>query len=555
MASFTKLRVGVVLPSLTAAAWEWALLKKIRESDCAHISLIVLVSDGSEVGNSGLDTTRNPLVGGIRALLMRANDLLENRTRLQPDALARCDVGDLVGGVPVIRLSQPRSGAQHLSRNERAALESHELDVIVSLASVPLPSEWTAAAKYGVWSLRHGDERASYGYPPGFWEIFLSTPVIASSLEIAASGADAHVVDRLFSPADPNSVRRCMNNVLWKAVPLIPRRLKELHGYGRAAFPRPNRNVHSAVPVRAGKRARPSAAQLAKHLAQMCARGLRDKVHDWLYLSQWILLFHMGETAPCMDLSQFRKIVPPKDRLWADPVAVLRGGKYYIFVEEVPFATNKGHISVIVMDPTGSHGPAVQVLERPYHLSYPFVFDADGQTYMIPESSSNRTVELYRCADFPTRWEFVTNLLADVCAVDATLLRYKGKWWLFANMAETPGSSTWDELYLFHADSLLGAQWSPHPLNPIVTDVTRARPAGPIFEKEGRLYRPGQDCSVRYGYGIRVHEITELSEHTYDEVEVASIMPSWDKKIIAAHMLAHAGALTVADALQPRSKL
>ncbi len=39
---------------------------------------------------------------------------------------------------------------------------------------------------------------------------------------------------------------------------------------------------------------------------------------------------------------------------------------------------NKGHISVIRMDEQGVYSEPVKVLERPYHLSYPFVFEWEG---------------------------------------------------------------------------------------------------------------------------------------------------------------------------------
>ena len=41
------------------------------------------------------------------------------------------------------------------------------------------------------------------------------------------------------------------------------------------------------------------------------------------------------------------KIIPPKDRFWADPHVLFKDNKYYIFIEEYIFNKKKGHISVI----------------------------------------------------------------------------------------------------------------------------------------------------------------------------------------------------------------
>jgi hypothetical protein len=204
------------------------------------------------------------------------------------------------------------------------------------------------------------------------------------------------------------------------------------------------------------------------------------------------------------------------------------------------------------MDESGVCRPPVKVLERDYHLSYPLLFEWHGELYMIPESGDNRTVELYRCTDFPTGWEFVRNLMEGIEAYDSTVLHQNGRWWIFANVVEERGASSWDELFLFHSESLLANEWIPHRLNPVVSDVRRARPAGAIIREEGRLYRPSQDCSVRYGYAVRINEITRLSVDEYEETESVSIVPDGSNHIIGTHTYARAGNLTVLDALRPR---
>ena len=47
---------------------------------------------------------------------------------------------------------------------------------------------------------------------------------------------------------------------------------------------------------------------------------------------------------------------------------------------------------------------------------------------MLPETSGNRTVELYRCVEFPHRWELDRVLMDGVHAVDATLAEHDRRW-------------------------------------------------------------------------------------------------------------------------------
>ena len=130
------------------------------------------------------------------------------------------------------------------------------------------------------------------------------------------------------------------------------------------------------------------------------------------------------------------------------------------------------------IDEEGRWKQPYPVLERPYHLSYPFVFEHDGNTYMLPETAANGTIELYECEEFPHRWVLKKTMMEGVYAVDSTLHFHEGRWWLFTNIRDNEGASSDDELFLFFADSPLAENWTPHPLNPIVSDASCARPAG-----------------------------------------------------------------------------
>jgi hypothetical protein len=184
-------------------------------------------------------------------------------------------------------------------------------------------------------------------------------------------------------------------------------------------------------------------------------------------------------------------------------------------------------------------------LDCDYHLSYPFVFQNGGEWYMLPETSENRTVELWRATEFPWRWELDKVLLRDVVAVDPTLLEHDGRLWLFLNLNETGASH--EELFLFHADSLHD-EWRPHPMNPVVSDLRRARPAGGFFVEAGQLYRPAQDCSADYGSAIWLHRVDVLDEHEYRETPVRRIDASWHPGATSTHTISRAGGFDAIDA-------
>jgi hypothetical protein len=199
------------------------------------------------------------------------------------------------------------------------------------------------------------------------------------------------------------------------------------------------------------------------------------------------------------------------------------------------------------MQQSGNYSDPVKVLEEPFHLSYPQVFDYNGILYMIPETHLAKSINLYQCTNFPTEWKHRATLMDSVNAVDSTMLFHKNKWWLFTNISEPEGTFIYNELFLFYSDNLLSHNWNSHPMNPVISDIKRARSAGKIFERNGKLYRPSQSGNPRYGYGIKLNEIVVLTENDYLEKEISFIEPKWDKKLIGVHTLCHENRLTMID--------
>jgi hypothetical protein len=285
---------------------------------------------------------------------------------------------------------------------------------------------------------------------------------------------------------------------------------------------------------------------------QRIIRKLDKTLASVLFLDQWVIMtaFHMDYKS--LHWRGLTPLLPPKDRYWGDPFVIRRADRYYVFIEEKPYATGRGHIACLTLDAAGTLLESQVVLEREYHMSYPLLFEHEGALFMMPETAANRTLEVYRCARFPDRWELSKTLMRDLYAVDATLLQHDGRFWLFANVREAGGSSL-NALHLFWADSPLADVWTPHPRNPVVQDIGSARPAGNIFLEDGQLIRPAQDSSRRYGGSLRFNRITALTEEDYRE-ETVSVFAPGGGKVRATHTFNQAAGLTVVDAVVRRPR-
>jgi len=198
----------------------------------------------------------------------------------------------------------------------------------------------------------------------------------------------------------------------------------------------------------------------------------------------------------------------------ADPFMLRRDHTWHLFFEVQHSQTQLGEIGLATSDDAHTWTYQSIVLREPFHLSYPYVFEWQGNYYMIPETLNAGAVCLYKALDFPYNWSRVARLIEGQLA-DPSIVRFEDHWWLFA--CSTPYQH--DTLRLYFASELAGP-WTEHPQSPLIqNDNCRARPAGRIIQFDNRLFRFAQDCVPQYGSSVRAFEISNLHEHTYAEVE------------------------------------
>jgi hypothetical protein len=217
-------------------------------------------------------------------------------------------------------------------------------------------------------------------------------------------------------------------------------------------------------------------------------------------------------------------LADPIDHFYADPFPFRWRDKDYLFFEDLDQKTQKGIISVVEFDEQGRPGPAIPVLEEPWHLSYPFLIEADGEIWMVPEASLSGEISIYRATRFPFGWEKHSTLVSGIEAADATVIQHGGKYWMFAVTRDGIGGYS-DTLCLWSAETLLGP-WRPHAANPLVINDRTARPAGNMIWRDGKLLRPVQDCRNGYGAALGLAQVTRLDDEQFEQVIVTHLGPS-----------------------------
>lgn len=542
------LRVGLLIDSFVQRKWIHKVITDIQSSGIAEIAVVIK----NEVASK-------PQPGRLKSYWQNRNYLLyalyekidDRRVKVKPDAFEPVDIKPLVSDCPVITVMPiMKAYSDWFPEETLKQIREFDLDLALCFGFRILKGEALRIARHGVWSFHHGDNLVNRGGPAGFWEVMDRIPVTGSILQVLTEDLDnGRVIYRSLSPtSDRFSVKANRNNLYWKSSSFVMRKLRDLaEGLPLCT---PENQLYRPYSNRLFRM--PTNRQMVPRLSRLAANLVASKFRHMLNSEQWALAYRF-RSGPCdanNTLYRFKNLLPPKESFWADPCVIQVEERYYVFLEEYLYATGKGHISVIELDRKGVVNGPTKVLERDYHLSYPFVFEWNNDYYMVPESAANKTIELYRSTSFPFEWQLEKVLMTDIRAADATLAEVDGTWWMFVSIAE---HSIPDELFLFFADSPLGP-WTAHPRNPVKSDVRGSRPAGKLFDWNGSVYRPAQDSSGRYGYAMSINRITKLDREGFREEQVSSILPNWNNKLLGTHTLSICGDLTVIDCLVKRRR-
>jgi len=427
------LRIGVLIDTTEVPAWSYQMLESITKGDYATVEVLIL-DDGEAPPNpiqgSAFTQKCNAFVNTVSDKLYHGIVIRDNgRTR----AFSPKPIQTLLPDTPILKVdTQKTRHTDTLPPDAIRDIAALELDVLVRVGFRILRGDVLTVAKYGVWSILTCDNEVLRGGPPAYWETMQNADMIGSGVQILNEELDrGQVIYRSFADVDRFSVRNTLRNMMWKSQDFIPRMLKRLHAEGDAMFDDlrlsdDNTHATSTVPIMKT----PSPLVHFKNVLRKTVDTVTWVVHNKTNIRQWCLLFHFGDD-PFTPASEYTKILPPKDRIWADPFIMKRDNTYYIFIEEMLLAEDRGFISVMEMDESGRYTQPKPIIKNEHHLSYPHVFEHEGETWMIPESSSGLKLSLYRCTEFPYQWEFVMNLMEGIKIVDVSLCFKDGYWWLY----------------------------------------------------------------------------------------------------------------------------
>ena len=409
-------------------------------------------------------------------------------------------------------------------------IKSYNLDFILRFGFDIIRGEILTAAKYGVWSYHHDDERVVRGGPPGFWEFIRKIPKNGVILQQLTDELDKGLIlKRLQFDTVLHSYKFHLNRLLEESEFLPLQVCKELIVNGKLE-PELSR---SKAPI-----LHPPKNFMMLWYFWLCI--WRKSVFHWNYYfrqEDWNIGYYYNNL-------NINWLKPPKSDYFADPFVISNANDTYLFFEW--FSNKNGKADLAMAKKSENFEVYHKISGFPEHRSYPYVFDYQGQIYCIPEANKTNKVSLYKFVETENfaslQWD---SDLLDGRYVDSTLYHHSdGKWYLFT----TPQKQGHTHLLIFVADDLRGP-YRPHYNNPVKVDCSNSRMAGKIQNIDGDLVRPAQNSTLHYGSSITLNKIVYLSEYKYIEEAYNELKPDQKWKYNKGiHTINSDGEITVFDA-------
>lgn len=222
---------------------------------------------------------------------------------------------------------------------------------------------------------------------------------------------------------------------------------------------------------------------------------------------------------------------PYKDRFFADPfIYSANDEKIVVFVEELEFSKPIGRLSELVVETKSKRLISkYTLLELDTHLSYPTIIRQEDDVFVCPENGTSGKLSLYKYNGGTHKLEFVSVILDEGLA-DATIRQIDDNFYMFA----TKVPNTQEDLFLYKSTRFDGEY---KEIGLVTEGRENARPAGNLFEVEGKLYRPAQNCSKRYGGATEIMQITKCDGVCFEEMHLFSLSPTSFRYNLGLHTL------------------
>lgn len=468
-----------------------------------------------------------------------------SRLHLQKDKMSNVNCENIFSDYNRIKIKPILNGkySQYFSDLDVENIHNYNLDFILRFGFNILRGKVLNSARYGIWSFHHDDEKVIRGGPPGFWEIFFKHGLNGVILQRLTDKLDGGlIIHKALVPVISHSYSTHLNELLKFGVHILEFACENLQNNELIEWQLSN---NSDVKIYRN----PNNIDMLKFFVTLLKNRVIFNYNDLFRQEEWNIAVLKQSADNLIDQQRLTNILfyprLVRNYFLADPFVFFNSNILEIFFENYSYKSHKGKISKLIYNiPKEEFLEMNDIIEKDIHLAFPFFYSCDKKDYLLAESSQNNQLLGYRL-DISHCFIEREEIWMNSDCVDSVVFTYLNVEWLFCTN-KSKGSNQF--LFAYFRDKVAN-KWMPHNMNPIISDISKARMAGNIILSNGNYYRPAQKNNIIYGESIRFFKIINLTKDTFLEEEVFNIdatkLSKFNKGI---HTISYSGDYLVIDA-------
>ena len=418
-----------------------------------------------------------------------------------------------------------------------------DLDLIIDIGNSD--RELVKFAKDGVISLRYSSSKE----PLAFWEVYNQESSSRFSIELSNKNMKTETIFK----GEIQTQRSYTENMVYLFSNSTPYLTKIILDYASAnRLPSTKERVPSTEPTSTI----PTFSQLVYYILKTTTIISSIIINRFIFKKErrWSVAF-LNSPWRDANLRDGIEIKNPSNRFFADPFVITRDNRTICFVEDYYYNKSRACISAVEIKDDNSYTILGTIIDEPFHMSFPFIFEYKDELYMTPETCEADSIRLYKCIEFPMRWEYQKDIISNISATDSIIFEHDSRWWLLCNMAIDGNSDYSSTLMAFYSDNPLADKWIAHELNPLIFDSKIARNGGVLNIKSGKLpIRSRQKQGFgEYGESFSLAQIEELTPSSYKEREIGKFSATFFENIKTCHHIHSNDKYTVYDYMRCES--
>ena len=201
---------------------------------------------------------------------------------------------------------------------------------------------------------------------------------------------------------------------------------------------------------------------------------------------------------------------------YADPFGIYINNHYYIYFEYLNYRNKKGEIHYNKYDKDFNLIESKLALTKPYHLSYPYIFQDDQQIALLPEMTGAKGKQnIFIASNLPEKWqEYQLNIPT---LIDPSIFKYKNSYIILGSNSKKVA---------FISDKLLG----PYKEIKYISNHSYHQSGGKIYQNNGEFYRPLQVSLKTYGEKIFITKLNIGKDYIEEAKEAGSFISCNEQK-------------------------